>query len=70
MYGDVNGSSSITSDDSSIVYDYLMGSSVSFSDEYGRLAADVDGDGIVTVLDLSLINRYIAGNITKFPVQQ
>ncbi len=69
MYGDVNGSSSITSDDSSIVYDYLMGSSVSFSDEYGRLAADVDGDGTVTVLDLSLINRYIAGNITKFPVQ-
>ena len=32
-------------------------------------AADVNGDGVVTVADIVLVQRYALGFIDKFPVQ-
>ncbi len=70
MYGDVNGSSTVTTDDFNMVYDYIMQNISCFPSNYGSLSADVNGDGSVNSLDLSAIGQYLQGLITKFPVQQ
>ena len=41
---------------------------VSF-DEENYLAADVDGDGTVTLFDVALIQYYLLGDIDYFPVE-
>ena len=33
-------------------------------------AGDVDGDGEITIEDVTLIQRYLAQFITKFPVEE
>jgi hypothetical protein len=70
IYGDVDGSSTVTTDDYNVFRDSLMCQEQHFPYEYGRLSADVDGDGLANVFDLALILQYTRGQITKFPVQQ
>ncbi len=70
IYGDVDGSSTVTTDDYNIFRDSLMCQEQHFPYEYGRLTADVNGDGLADTLDLALILQYTRGEITKFPVQQ
>ena len=35
-----------------------------------KLAADVNGDGVVDILDSALIQKYAAGKIDKFPIEK
>ncbi|HEY9060570.1 MAG TPA: kelch repeat-containing protein [Pseudobacteroides sp.] len=70
IYGDVDGTSTVTLDDYTIVKNYILDTIHSFQYDYGRLAADVDGNGLVNTLDAGFINKYSRGFIPKFPIQQ
>jgi len=70
IYGDVNGTSTVTSDDATLVRNWSLNTLLCFPSSYGRLAADVDGNGVVNAGDQTLITRYINGYINKFPIQQ
>lgn len=52
----------------SLIQRYLAGLNT-FSDEK-ILAADVDGDGEVTIYDVTLIQQYLIGYIDCFPVEE
>jgi len=39
-------------------------------DEYGLMAADVDGNGSVSSLDLTYLKRYILRRISDFPANK
>jgi len=69
IYGDVDGTSTVTKEDHDLVKAKIMSGSKIFPHEYGRLAADVDGNGKVDSIDMMYILRYVNGIITKFPVQ-
>ena len=63
MIGDVNGDSTVTVLDATMLQKYLAGLA-SFSNE--QLAvADANGDGQVTVLDATAIQKYLANLVTS-----
>lgn len=53
--------------DASEISKYIVGKATLTADE--RKRADVNGDGNVNSIDVSLILRYDVGAITKFPVE-
>lgn len=63
-YGDVDQNGRITSEDSRIALKIFTGS-IKMTDSKN---ADVDGDGTVTPVDARLIQRYVEGLETTFPV--
>ncbi|HOV28231.1 MAG TPA: kelch repeat-containing protein [Pseudobacteroides sp.] len=69
IYGDVDGSSTVTKEDYDLVKAIILSNSKIFPHEYGRLAADVDGNGQIDSIDMMYILRYANGTITQFPVQ-
>jgi hypothetical protein len=68
-FGDVDGSSTVTIDDVNKVKNLILDTSYIFPYEYGRLAADVNGDGKINTFDAAYIIKYVNGVIDKFPVQ-
>ena len=67
LYGDVDGSGTVTVKDATIIRKYIAGTLNKRIDE---TAADVSGDGKVTVKDATIIRKYAAGTIDKFPVEK
>lgn len=55
--GDLNGTGMVTSSDERLLYNYLNGSEI--LSDYGTLAADLNRDGGVDVLDLLQIKKLI-----------
>lgn len=41
-----------------------------WNSEEQLIAADVDGDGDVSLIDATYIQRYLAHIITEFPIEQ
>ena len=41
---------------------------ITLTDQQAK-AADVNGDGVVTIADIILVQRYALGYIDKFPVE-
>jgi len=71
VYGDVNGDSIVSTNDIEIIKSYILGLPHGFSyNQYGQLAADVDGNGSINTIDVAHIIRFVQGQIDKFPVQQ
>ncbi|KNY29731.1 Kelch repeat-containing protein [Pseudobacteroides cellulosolvens] len=70
IYGDVNGDSTVSMNDTETFRSYMLGSNSGFTYQYGQLAADVDGNGLVNGLDMGHILMFAQGKISKFPVQQ
>ncbi len=70
VYGDLDGSGSVDSQDYSLMKQYLLGSISKFPSENGLAAADVDASGSVDSLDYSLMKQYLQGLITKFPADE
>ena len=52
--------------DITVVLQYIKGNELT---EEQFHVADVNGDGIVNMADVSLILQYISGAITQFPVE-
>ncbi|MCD8026463.1 MAG: dockerin type I repeat-containing protein [Clostridiales bacterium] len=67
IYGDVDLDGLITTVDATCAQSGNVGG-VALTTEQ-RLAADVDGDGYITINDSTYIQKYVAGTISKFPVQ-
>ena len=66
IYGDVDGDGQVTSLDFALVKRYLLGTTDTFTYEYGKEAADVDGDGQISSIDFAMIKSYLLGKITVF----
>ena len=66
--GDANGDGNIDLLDASLIVDYWLGKSVSFS--RAMTYVDVNGDNEVNLLDASLVVDFWLGKITEFPVAQ
>ena len=67
IYGDADLNGLVSIFDASHIYKYLQGI-VSLTDEE-FLAADVNRDGEVTMLDGQIIQLYLAGSISSLPVE-
>lgn len=63
---DVDWLNGVTSADVNIIAGHAQGYSV-IEDPLKRLAADVDGDGVITMDDVYMIQDLIVGNINEFP---
>ncbi len=63
--GDANGDSVISQADSNLIRSIVLGNQVANSSE--RAAADVNGDGNVSTLDIAFITAYLNGARTTFP---
>lgn len=71
VYGDVDGNSIVSMDDVQIIKDHILGLTSDLSyDQYGQLAADVDGNGLVNTIDVAYVIKFVQGKIDKFPIQQ
>jgi len=55
-------------DDVDVLFDHLIGKTP-FTEAYQYVAADVDGDGEVTFLDMRHLLRYITGRIEAYPIE-
>lgn len=66
LYGDVNGDDVISMADVLLIQKHSM-NLVEF-DKYQLIAADVDGDGNVTLRDASMVQKLVAGAIDHLPV--
>lgn len=62
-YGDINGDGVITNDDAQLLFSGTGGLTID-----QRRNADLNNDGKINVVDTQLILRYLAGNVTTFPV--
>jgi len=67
-YGDVDMDGDVDEDDYTMLRGYFN-NSVTFNDEQLK-RADVNGDNEVDAKDGTLISRYVAGMIDKFPVEE
>lgn len=63
LCGDVDGDGQVTSQDASLIMQYIVGNAELPCPEQ----ADVDGDGQITSQDASMIMQYIVGGIDEFP---
>lgn len=68
MYGDVDGTKTVTSEDASLIAQHVAGL-ITLDTKYNK-AADVDGSSAITSEDASLVAQYVAGLIDKFPAEQ
>ena len=69
-YGDVNNDGSIDMGDVIATEILMLAIGSGFEvDADAVKRADVDGDGAVTQADIALIEQYIMGSITRFPVE-
>ena len=68
LFGDVNGSGTVTVEDALLVLQYSVGK-IPFTDEQKDLArvSDEKGEGEVAVADALMIWQYSVGKITEFP---
>jgi len=67
--GDVNGSTSITSYDASLILQYVVGL-ITFEDPASQCKADVDQNGGGTSFDASLVLQCVVGlcgNLSPYP---
>ena len=69
MYGDVNNDDAVTSHDTSLTLQYIIGLIDDWSEEQ-LIAADVDGNGTIQAYDASLILFYSLNLIDIFPIQE
>ncbi|HAN09420.1 MAG TPA: hypothetical protein DCP90_02270 [Clostridiales bacterium] len=67
IIGDVNLNGQVTSEDS-IMAQKAFGGTVNLTEPQSK-AADVNGDGFVNMSDVTMINKYITGEITEFPAE-
>ncbi len=73
-YGDVDDSETVTAQDASYILQYAAGLDPLDSidprpwTDTRTVAADVDGNGLVTAYDASLVQRFVDGAIDGFPV--
>lgn len=68
MYGDVDGTKTVTSTDASLIAQHVAGL-ITLDTKYNK-AADVDGTSTISSTDASLVAQYVAGLIDKFPAEQ
>ena len=59
IWGDVNGDGSVSMQDITTLYLYMMGDIL--LDDAQRTAADIDGDGTIGFLDVSALSLYLLG---------
>lgn len=64
-YGDINQDKVISQTDAQQILKYIV-RSITFTNEQ-KIAADVNKDGRINILDAVLIQQYIAGKINTFP---
>ena len=68
LYGDVDLDKRVSSNDITLIQKYCA--KIVDLTETQLYAADVNGDGVVSIFDTSAIQRYLTGDITSFPVEQ
>lgn len=68
LYGDVDLDKRVSSNDITLIQKYCA--KIVDLTETQLYAADVNGDGVVSIFDTSAIQRYLTGEITSFPVEQ
>lgn len=66
-YGDLDMDGEVTMEDYKLVFKY-WGGHIDLTPEQ-LIRADVNGDGVVDDIDVSLIADYINGTIDKFPIE-
>ena len=66
-YGDANLDGVTNTKDATLIQKYLIGKEV--LNDTQKLAADVDGDGDVDIIDVNLIQKYIADIIPSLPAE-
>jgi len=66
-YGDINADGVVDMGDALLAEGFALGIQTPTADQKRR--ADVNGDGQVTGADVQLIQQYIMGMITQFPVE-
>lgn len=67
-YGDLNNDGSISDDDTSILKQTILGKNA-VNDSKFMNTIDVDGDGIITSTDYTLIKRKENGKLLKLPIE-
>lgn len=65
LNGDVNGDQTINSTDATLVQNHVLNNQTLSAIQ--KIAADVDGNGLVQSTDYSYISKYASGIINKFP---
>ncbi|KNY25996.1 S8 family serine peptidase [Pseudobacteroides cellulosolvens] len=65
-YGDVDNDGAVTTDDSTIVFNYLSGKILLSNKQL--LKADANGDNVVALEDTGLMQQYVNGSIANLPV--
>ncbi|MCI8670197.1 MAG: hypothetical protein HFI34_11885 [Lachnospiraceae bacterium] len=65
LYGDVNNDGIIDNKDVELIQEYLV--DLVELDKYQLIAADVDKDGEVSIMDATLIQKLIEGLIDELP---
>ncbi|MDP4178278.1 MAG: dockerin type I domain-containing protein [Bacillota bacterium] len=68
LYGDTDGNRAVNSLDYTELRSALLKKSSTYAN--WKTAADVNGDGKVTVLDYLILKNYLAGKIKVFPISQ
>ncbi len=65
QYGDLNNDGYVTKEDVTEISNCVLGK---ISADFCKARGDVNGDGNVNVLDITVLNRYIGGLDSTFPV--
>ena len=64
-YGDINQDNYLTSEDATLISEYIVGN-ITFSNEQ-KLRADVNNDGKIDVFDSMFISQYVTGTRDSLP---
>lgn len=67
-YGDLNGDGDITSADTALMINFILGVIEEFSVDNGRERADLNGDGVCDSIDFKILIDYLLGKEVEFPM--